>query len=316
MLKKDFQQQVHQKMKSLLKDLPPSIYSKSPYLLKGKKLRSNLMYELAKKLNCPIKKIILPAVALELIHTISLIHDDVIDDQSTRRGQQTIHHFFEKKTAIYVGDFLLYNLMLEINRYTYSDLVIDIILKKILELCKGETLQDFPNQSKNFSKNDCFNMIKNKTGSLFSVTFIVPFLLVTNNSSMKNLEQEILINDQCGKLFGLTFQLIDDVDDLFEDLVKHSHEDLQGSFLHCQSLTYPTLLWKQQNPVSFKKFLIKKDKEILNQEKVKIQKEILKEISQQLAGIKKQLDKLDSKTSKIIFSFLSLQINKFLKSTA
>ncbi|MCF6299020.1 MAG: polyprenyl synthetase family protein, partial [Thiomicrorhabdus sp.] len=112
---KTYQQRVNQQLKQHLSQLdntqskiPPSLIEATQYatLNKGKRLRPALIYAIGEALNIPLKQLDSAACAIELIHSYSLVHDDLpaMDDDDLRRGQATCHIQYNEATAILVGD--------------------------------------------------------------------------------------------------------------------------------------------------------------------------------------------------------------------
>jgi octaprenyl-diphosphate synthase len=135
---------------------------------KGKRVRPVLVYLTARLFGQPNKSTHHAALLVELMHTATLLHDDVIDKATLRRGKQTINHRWDDKTAVLTGDFLFAKAMkLATDHKEYK--LFDIITPAIISLSVGE-LQQMSN-SANFkvSRDNYFEVIKKKTASLLSV---------------------------------------------------------------------------------------------------------------------------------------------------
>lgn len=281
---------------AIIKKLPSTLHSDISYLFKGKRMRSKLMMELATLINANLSAIVLPAVGVEMVHTISLIHDDVIDRQAERRGKATLHHLYNNRLAVLVGDFLLQGLVQQLEGYRYHPEAVKVLYEKIAELCKGEVLQDIPPKSKtqnlttgetrqkkarnsrSAEREQYLSMVKQKTGSLFSYSFMVPLLTAMVNDkadkTKKNQKNQsatgvhrltmreknlIRFAEECGYVYGIAFQLADDLADLEEDLAllayglgPESENNLTNEGLRLPS--YAVMAWAENDPQEFKRF--------------------------------------------------------------
>ncbi len=135
---------------------------------KGKRVRPVLVYLTNRLFSVPDKSTHNAALLVELMHTATLLHDDVVDKAVLRRGKHTINHKWDDKTAVLAGDFLFAKAM-KIATDNKEYRLFDIITPAIISLSVGE-LQQMSN-SANFevNKEKYFEVIKNKTASLLSV---------------------------------------------------------------------------------------------------------------------------------------------------
>ena len=166
---------------------------------KGKRLRAKLILKIAGA-NADALKL---ASIVELIHAASLLHDDVIDDADTRRGQSSINAEFGDKTAIMLGD-ILYSkgfseLTLLPKEVAYS------VSNAVALLSVGELLDVELSSAFNDNRESYFDMIYKKTASLIEASAKSAALLAGKNSDIYALY---------GKNLGLAFQIIDDVLDI------------------------------------------------------------------------------------------------------
>ncbi len=172
-----FQKKVKKNLIKLIDNLPRNISEDAKYFLEGKKLRSNLMYEIAKLLNCPLYDILSPASVLELIHTTTIIHDDMLDHTKQRRGRKTIHSIYKERITVFTADYLIATCLAEFAKNSNSELQ-HFFFRKIKTVCEGEIKQDFNNDfSKPLSINDCLDIAAEKTGALFSLAFVTPAII-------------------------------------------------------------------------------------------------------------------------------------------
>lgn len=166
---------------------------------KGKRLRAKLILKIAGASADALKL----ASIVELIHAASLLHDDVIDDANTRRGQSSINAEFGDKTAIMLGDILYSKGFSELTllpkevAYSVSNAVALLSVGELLDVELSATFND--------NKESYFDMIYKKTASLIEASAKSAALLVGKNSDIYALY---------GKNLGLAFQIIDDVLDI------------------------------------------------------------------------------------------------------
>jgi len=171
-------------------------------LPQGKMLRSKLILKIAGINEDSIKV----CAVVEMIHLASLLHDDVIDDATSRRGKPSINYLFDSKTAIMLGD-ILYS-------KAFSELALmdkDIsytISNAVTKLSIGELLDVELSKSFNTSYDKYLDMIDKKTASLIEASAKAGAIL-----SNKNRENFALY----GKNLGLAFQMIDDILDITQD---------------------------------------------------------------------------------------------------
>lgn len=166
---------------------------------KGKRLRAKLILKIAGVNDNSLKL----AAIVELIHAASLLHDDVIDDAFTRRGEESINALFGNKTAIMLGDILYSKGFSELtfmpNDVAYS------ISNAVALLSVGELLDVELSQTFNDSEACYFDMIYKKTASLIEASAKAAALLAGKNGDIYALY---------GKNLGLAFQIIDDILDI------------------------------------------------------------------------------------------------------
>ena len=212
--------QFNKKFKELLKhNLDKSILSKAMFYgcnNGGKRIRPFLVNQASEIANINRNDSFIIGASIELIHSYSLIHDDLpsMDNDDYRRGKLSTHKKFNEATAILAGDalhdlaFTLLSGNLKNNNYKSR-----LNLINYLSLCighKGLALGqslDLEFENKKTNKRKILNMYLNKTGKLFEFSFSAPFILANANKS------EILFAKEFGSLFGLIFQVIDDLID-------------------------------------------------------------------------------------------------------
>ncbi|MDI6704242.1 MAG: polyprenyl synthetase family protein [bacterium] len=173
----------------------------------GKRIRPALVLLSAKVCGYKGKRDIDLATAAELIHTATLIHDDVIDEASLRRGKQTLNLKFGNRRAILTGDFL-YTKAISIILQDQSIEIMKTIFSAISKICEGEIEQTLRNNSREIREEGYIEMIKNKTASFFSCCCELGAML----GNLKN--QEVSVLKTFGMNLGLAFQIVDDILDV------------------------------------------------------------------------------------------------------
>lgn len=177
---------------------------------KGKNLRPILVLLAAKcatgKVN---KKTFDTAIALELFHNATLLHDDVLDETNMRRGLETINSKFNSKLAVLLGDYFL---SIALQKAVTTDNI--YIVKSLSEFAAtsvdGEIQQMFTAQSAAFSEENYYKIIYKKTASLFETCFRVGALSVDSS------EERIDKLEKFAYYLGLIFQIRDDIFDYFK----------------------------------------------------------------------------------------------------
>ncbi|MDR0893950.1 MAG: polyprenyl synthetase family protein [Prevotellaceae bacterium] len=151
------------------------------------------------------------AVSLELLHTASLVHDDVVDESSERRGQPSVNAAYNNKVAVLVGDYLLATSLAQVSR-TERHAIIDVISRLGQQLSEGELIQ-LSNVSKaQFSESSYFDVISKKTAALFAACTEAGALSVCAT------DENVLLARSVGEGIGLCFQIRDDIFDYYDDV--------------------------------------------------------------------------------------------------
>jgi len=172
------------------------LYSK---ISTGKRLRAKLILKIAGDSELSFKL----AAVVEMIHAASLLHDDVIDDATTRRGKKSINAIYGDKTAIMLGDILYSKGFLELVSFE-RDIAV-LISDAVAKLSVGEMMDVNLSNEINLNSELYFDMIYKKTAVLIEATARSAALLVGKDSEAFGLY---------GKNLGLAFQIIDDVLDI------------------------------------------------------------------------------------------------------
>ncbi len=197
--------EVQKIIKNNIGDKIPLIDNLSNHILTagGKKIRPIVTLLTSKLCNYSGKNHLSLAACVELIHTATLLHDDVIDESKMRRGIPTANDLFGNKSSVLVGDFL-FSKSFELMVANGSKSILKILSKTSSTLAEGEVMQ--LSTIKNYLTDDqsYMNIIKAKTASLFSAASEISALLTNqDNQTQKNLKKY-------GEYLGTAFQLVDD----------------------------------------------------------------------------------------------------------
>ena len=269
-------------LKKELKELsyPETIVKGMEYAILngGKRLRPFLLFATLELLNEDIKKGVKSAIALEMIHSYSLVHDDLpaLDNDDYRRGKLTTHKVFGEAEGILIGDSLLtyaFYVLSQKNLELLSSKQIVNIISKTSEYAGingmiGGQMIDIESENKKIDLETLKYIHSHKTGKLIKLPIEIACII----ANLEKDKREIL--EEYADLIGLAFQVKDDILDVegtFEDLGKPV-----GSDVDLHKATYPSILG------------MKESKKILN-DTVEKAKEIIK-------------NKFGEKTGKILIS--------------
>ncbi|MFC4404255.1 polyprenyl synthetase family protein [Gracilibacillus xinjiangensis] len=224
--------------------MPPLLKKSTIYSIKagGKRLRPILMKLTCEGLNGNVDKVYPAAIALEMVHTYSLIHDDLpaMDNDTYRRGMLTNHKKFDEATAILAGDGLLTNSFHSIaNATCYSDKEKVFIVSKLAQasglegMVAGQSM-DMQAEQGLTEVDELEHIHQLKTGKLLTFAVVVgAYLAGASNEIMDKIEQ-------FGQTIGLVFQIQDDILDIIGD--QEIMGKASGSDEGNQKSTYPSLL--------------------------------------------------------------------------
>ena len=180
-----------------------------------------LMLLIAKAFGCVSEVTQHAAIGLELLHTASLVHDDVVDESGERRGQASVNAFYDNKVAVLVGDYILSTALLHVS-YTSSDRIVSGLAELGRTLSDGEILQLENISNQTISEEAYYEVIKRKTAALFEACTEIGALSV--GASKDDVEQARLF----GLHLGMAFQIRDDIFDYYEsnDIGKPTGNDM------------------------------------------------------------------------------------------
>ena len=164
----------------------------------GKRMRPILTLLIAKK-----------AIGLELLHTASLVHDDVVDESEERRGQASVNATYSNNAAVLVGDFILSTALLYVS-HTNNQRIISNLAQLGRTLASGELLQLWNISNTEISEDIYYDVIKQKTAVLFESCAAIGAL--SAGASDEEVEKAKLF----GQNLGIMFQIRDDIFDYYD----------------------------------------------------------------------------------------------------
>ena len=149
------------------------------------------------------------AVGLELLHTASLVHDDVVDESKERRGQASVNAVYNNKVAVLVGDYVLSTALLNV-AVTNNTHIVQSLAELGRTLSNGEILQLSNIQNSEFSEEVYYEVIKMKTAALFEACCEIGAM--SANATEEDLEKA----KSFGRNLGIIFQIRDDIFDYYD----------------------------------------------------------------------------------------------------
>ncbi len=250
---------INTQLQNLFKNKKPqSLYSPTSYILKngGKRIRPMLVLFSAKAVGGSFERVKHAAIAVELLHSFSLVHDDIMDNADKRRNLLTLHKKYDLSTAILAGDSLLsiayQELLKDLNKNTKSS--IEIFTKALIEVCEGQSYDKDFETNNNVSIADYKLMIKKKTAALTEMCCQLGAILGGGG------KEQINSLKLFGRHLGFAFQIRDDLLDITAEENKFG-KVLGGDLIEGKK-TFLLLKALELAKANDKKFLLKliKDK--------------------------------------------------------
>ena len=175
----------------------------------GKRMRPMLILLAAKNFGTVSEVTQNAAVGLELLHTASLVHDDVVDESKERRGQASVNASYDNKVAVLVGDYILSTALLRVS-LTDNQKIIQLLAELGRTLAAGEILQLSNIQNQEISEDVYYQIINNKTAALFEACAKIGAI------SAGATDEEVAAAAKFGQNIGMIFQIRDDIFDYFD----------------------------------------------------------------------------------------------------
>jgi octaprenyl-diphosphate synthase len=193
------------------------------YLLrqKGKEIRPTLVFMSARMFGDISKRSYVAATMIELLHTATLIHDDVVDESDKRRGFLSINKLWKNKAGVLLGDFLLSKgLLIALDNKEYA--LLHVLSTAVRKMSEGELRQLKTSRLFNMTEERYYQIISEKTASLIAACCQCGAIAATENEDIHQEMQEI------GMKIGISFQIMDDLFDYgIADVGKPKRNDIQ-----------------------------------------------------------------------------------------
>lgn len=216
----------------------------------GKRMRPILILLMAKNYGTVSSVTQHAAVGLELLHTASLVHDDVVDESSERRGQASVNATYDNKVAVLVGDYILSTALLHVSK-TGHQRIVEYLAELGRTLAAGEILQLTNIQNQEIAEEVYYQIIKNKTAALFEACASIGAL----SAGASN--EDVKLAAQFGQDLGIMFQIRDDIFDYYDskEIGKPTGNDMAEG-----KLTLPVIYALNSHPIDSMMTLARKVK--------------------------------------------------------
>jgi geranylgeranyl diphosphate synthase type II len=193
-------------------DKPQSLYAPIRYAMEGngKRLRPVLLLLACEALKGSLEAALPAAVAVELMHNFTLVHDDMMDNDDTRRGRPTVHRKWDNEAALLAGDGMMalaFHSLLR-TRSTNLPRLAQILTDGIIELCEGQALDREFEQRSEVTMKEYLAMIMKKTARLLSICAEMGAIIAGAD------DKQVKLFRRFGEHLGLAFQIQDDLLDI------------------------------------------------------------------------------------------------------
>lgn len=220
---KSYQDVINKGLKAVYyPEYPKRLYDPIRYFMDigGKRIRPVLTLLAAELYDCPIEKSLNTALAIELFHNFTLMHDDLMDNASLRRGKATIHEKWNPSVAILSGDTMLisaYQLLIQ-NDVTVLPQLLETFNNVAMEVCQGQQLDMDYEERNSVSIDEYINMIRLKTAVLLGAALKMGAIVSGAPMDAANHLDEFGVN------VGIAFQLQDDLLDVYGNVHEFGKE--------------------------------------------------------------------------------------------
>lgn len=175
----------------------------------GKRMRPILMLLMAKNYGGVTEATQYAAVGLELLHTASLVHDDVVDESEERRGQMSVNASYNNKVAVLVGDYILSTSLLNMS-LTHNEIIVQRLARLGQTLSNGEILQLTNTSQDGLSEDIYYQVIERKTAALFEACAAIG--AISAGQDPDDVDAAV----KFGQNIGIIFQIRDDIFDYYD----------------------------------------------------------------------------------------------------
>jgi geranylgeranyl pyrophosphate synthase len=200
----------------------------------GKRLRAALVILAGGLFGAPLPPFRALAAAVEMLHAATLVHDDVVDQSSLRRGHETLHNRWPAGATVLAGDYLLARSTCWIAEHEQPRLL-GVFAQAVCTICRGEIRQSLTVRGEHRDREEYYRSIEAKSAALFAAAAEMAGILAAAQ------EEEIAALRSYGREFGLAFQIVDDVLDITGDagqLGKPAGSDLRQGLVTLPTLHY------------------------------------------------------------------------------
>lgn len=171
---------------------------------KGKQMRPLLVFLTARLHGEISEPTYVAATFIELLHTASLVHDDVVDDANERRGALSVNALWNSKIAVLVGDYMLSKgMLISVEKERFD--MLEIVSEAVKSMSEGELLQLQKSRKQNIKEADYFRIISSKTAALIAACTACGARSITDDAATIRLMKEF------GENIGIAFQIRDDI---------------------------------------------------------------------------------------------------------
>ena len=175
----------------------------------GKRMRPILMLLMAKNYGGVTEATQHAAVGLELLHTASLVHDDVVDESAERRGQESVNASYNNKVAVLVGDYILSTALFHVS-LTHNEIIVQRLARLGQTLSNGEILQLTNTSQDGLSEDVYYQVIERKTAALFEACAAIGAISAGQD------QDDVDAAVKFGQNVGIIFQIRDDIFDYYD----------------------------------------------------------------------------------------------------
>ena len=297
---KFIQSQINDDLKAIYSSGPQSLVDTFNYVIsgKGKRIRPLLTILTSESLFEDFQKSYNAALAIEILHNFTLVHDDIMDNDSIRHGKETVHKRWDDSTAILIGDLMLAKSLKILSDSNYSNKVMKSFNNALVAVCEGQALDKEFESLEYISESDYFKMIEKKTSNLIAMPIEIGALAYDHSDEKCNILFEYGLN------IGKAFQINDDYLEIISssDVMKKSLD----SDILLGKKTYPIILCNNidKNFINDLKNNSNDIKDIISDLRIFIQrhgidKEIKNSVDNFYQNANNLLDSIDFKNNKL-----------------
>ena len=228
---------------------PKNLYDPIRYVIKGegKRLRPILLHLTGRAFRSENRSLMDASIAVELLHNFTLVHDDIMDNDSMRHGKGTVHKKWDEATAILVGDALFSYAQISMAKFSDNVKTYQTFNKTMIEICEGQALDIGFEKDDSISKNQYLDMVEKKSGALLGFCSKIVAEDIRLNKNI------CLAMDKFGRNLGKGFQIQDDILEIFSN-TKNMGKSL-GSDIISGKQTILTILARDKYPKRWFKIL-------------------------------------------------------------